>query len=1235
MSSDDDIDDLVHYLCVAPQTARYGPYRVDPADGRWPRGLDLIVGRLRRYRLIDGEGKTVELHVYVGLGEIGGLLWEQEVRVLLRLGSSGQQGLPLVLDGGYEDAATTAKASSAVGGVALVATRGADHSLADDGAATEMRSKPLMAVKQFLQLCEALAEIHDMGGMHRNLVPAAILADLSADTPALWIGRFEMSALLGNLLRRTVDSEVSTAELRALFLSDPAAPDDRVLVCQPFERMRFLFPEEVPEPLLESPEADVYSLAATVWDWFCEPEVLTAQPLPESPVERHRELHGRMVAALGPAGGVPARLATTLSSMLDPVARNRPTIAQVCRLLVADLDAIRLILAADERTRPYLVVDIPREAAPTLIGWGLIKHGADTPEGLEELSAFMTYDLTNVRVALSPRGAEAFVRSGENAQDKMRSRTVLLGRNCAWFCQYYQRKTWGKPGQPLETALIIKYVAQREHPGNRRAFEDLVRNSPLLDVPAVDVVSMNVAASVMDQSLVERPSWKEFLDQLGSMSPESAQDLQYGSALDWLLAYQGAELSARTYGFTRTENSTGQVVIEWDQERERRIHNADALLTKFSDSPWLRPALGDFFRSLDDESGESKVEILKDLNGRPVTDVTRRSVWIVDTQRVGIDRLWLRRDQGSEPIPERGWIRPLSDTGTRTALHRQVAARSDLMRTRGLLAQLRKPWSIRTLPNRWTRAMAELKDTLKSEESRKVVGDMLTYRPFFAIQGPPGTGKTTLVSEAVNAYLREEATSRVLISAQSGFALDNLAQRVLQRLGEIDADGEPTNAMEFIALRVTSHSGTPPNPQIMPWTRDELAERTAERIRKRVDEVLADCSPEQSSILSVWRRLLDPVSGENILPELGDRVERAADLVFATCVTATAETVTPGGTRSRFDWVIVEEAAKAWPTELAMPLAAGTAWTLIGDHKQLGAHRRSDFERFLADCANDPSPELAALADNSELYLDTFDTFRRLFDALKDDSLTQAARERLPLRELTHQFRMRDPIAQIVSRVFYPSSKELEPDGLPRGQLRTGREVPHAPVQGPPDLVGQSVVWLDTRDVPDCADEGHWFNQGEARIIAKLVERLQPEPEPRRHGYSSEPLAILSPYRQQAQLLKQYGLVRDFVSTIHAFQGREADIVMVSLVRQRRHGPAGHAWSSLGHLTQRNLINVMTSRARKLLIIVGSFDHFANVDAETTMPAGPDEEDRPFWGRLCTAVQLYGQVLSAAEVIDG
>jgi hypothetical protein len=86
-------------------------------------GTELIPGHLYRYRLVDRAARSVDLHVYAGLAGVAGLLWELEVRMLLRLDGSGLTALPEILDGGYEDEDATRRAGVSTPGIARAHSR--------------------------------------------------------------------------------------------------------------------------------------------------------------------------------------------------------------------------------------------------------------------------------------------------------------------------------------------------------------------------------------------------------------------------------------------------------------------------------------------------------------------------------------------------------------------------------------------------------------------------------------------------------------------------------------------------------------------------------------------------------------------------------------------------------------------------------------------------------------------------------------------------------------------------------------------------------------------------------------------------------------------------------------------------------------------------------------------------------------------------------------------------------
>ena len=60
------------------------------------------------------------------------------------------------------------------------------------------------------------------------------------------------------------------------------------------------------------------------------------------------------------------------------------------------------------------------------------------------------------------------------------------------------------------------------------------------------------------------------------------------------------------------------------------------------------------------------------------------------------------------------------------------------------------------------------------------------------------------------------------------------------------------------------------------------------------------------------------------------------------------------------------------------------------------------------------------------------------------------------------------------------------------------------------------------------------------------------------------------------------------VHTVDSFQGNQADVVAVSLVRNNTEGPG----RGMGFLDESSRINVLLSRAERLLVLLGSWDFF-------------------------------------------
>ena len=134
-----------------------------------------------------------------------------------------------------------------------------------------------------------------------------------------------------------------------------------------------------------------------------------------------------------------------------------------------------------------------------------------------------------------------------------------------------------------------------------------------------------------------------------------------------------------------------------------------------------------------------------------------------------------------------------------------------------------------------------------------------------------------------------------------------------------------------------------------------------------------------------------------------------------------------------------------------------------------------------------------------------------------------------------------------------------------------------------------------------------WSNLEEAQAVIRALSLLAPS------GDIARPsLAVLSPYSQQVCRIERAidqsrtGVLANlagfepavnpttYCGTVDSFQGGEADVVVVSMVRNNHHATPARA---LGFLRDNRRMNVILSRAKWRLIIVGSLSFYVHVVA--------------------------------------
>ena len=135
-----------------------------------------------------------------------------------------------------------------------------------------------------------------------------------------------------------------------------------------------------------------------------------------------------------------------------------------------------------------------------------------------------------------------------------------------------------------------------------------------------------------------------------------------------------------------------------------------------------------------------------------------------------------------------------------------------------------------------------------------------------------------------------------------------------------------------------------------------------------------------------------------------------------------------------------------------------------------------------------------------------------------------------------------------------------------------------------------------------------YHNKAEARFVAKhLVELL---------NNGSDAIAITPYIGQVAEIRRNLSKKHhDKVRTVDGFQGKEADFILLSLVRNNQRTGSSRRW---GFFRDPRRINVALSRAREGLIVITSIDHIENTDWT---------EDEGQLSRFVKAVRNHGKII--------
>mgnify|MGYP006282331285 CR=1 FL=1 len=551
------------------------------------------------------------------------------------------------------------------------------------------------------------------------------------------------------------------------------------------------------------------------------------------------------------------------------------------------------------------------------------------------------------------------------------------------------------------------------------------------------------------------------------------------------------------------------------------------------------------------------------------------------------------------------------------------------------------------------------KKGFNKQQIRAIIKSLNT-EDLLLIQGPPGTGKTTAIAELVYQLtkylsLRNKADQTTDVNEKNpGMSKkDEESDNLDEEIKKFDFEIKPLKKQILVSAFTN---------RAVDNIVEKLVEDRPELQIIRVGNTASmtatarTCSLQSACEISIK----DSENEKKVVysPAKARKALEDADIIASTCLGCGNQIFK----HISFDYVIIDEAGQLIEPAALIPMMKADRVILIGDDKQLPPIS-TDMENpkfnkdFFAqkNYLRDPnkinhliSASEISIAKRRQVWDMTLSKIRLKRDDTLSTSIFQRLRRILGTTDrytaFQQQYRMNQKISDFVSEIFYEN--KIVPG------ISQGKNIGERTIQDffkekglSTGLIGRCensliqflfdadhpLIFLDTKvlDPKDSKLEqryeeiGSRFNTEEADIIANAIVEffrvLLSSDETDIERISSEiskDIGVITPYRAQVRLIRQK--IRSFlndhdgimntlsdnimVNTVDKFQGREAEIIIISLVDSN---PAREL--SILHEEVRR-INVSITRAKTKVILIGNslmFGEKEKTDAQDGKMAQP------------------------------
>ena len=423
---------------------------------------------------------------------------------------------------------------------------------------------------------------------------------------------------------------------------------------------------------------------------------------------------------------------------------------------------------------------------------------------------------------------------------------------------------------------------------------------------------------------------------------------------------------------------------------------------------------------------------------------------------------------------------------------------------------------------------------------KEAVKMALEARDVAIVHGPPGTGKTTALVEIIRQEVAMEHS--VFVTAPSNAACDHLLACLAAAKVPVFRLGHPARIMKHLRehtldFKLAKH----PYAKAVDEYETELRllyrkrDRRSERVwieREEWGQISDEAKMLKTQIRELERTILS-------------QVLKDTPVIIGTHSSST-DPVLKG---RKFDLIVMDEATQSTEPSSWIPMLIAEKVILAGDHFQL------------------PPTILSRKAAEMGLSVTLFE---RLHKILPKQFKTL----------LRVQYRMHEKIMNFSSKEFY-GGELIADESVKSHTLADLKHVKKTPV------TEEVVIFLDTagRGFEEKLEEGSQsrYNVEESDLVIEELEKLL------KAGVKPEDIAVISPYSAQVRLLAdQIDNPNIEIDSVDSFQGREKEVVIVSLVRSNLEG-------ELGFLNDTRRMNVAMTRARRKLFVIGDSATLASI----------------------------------------